>query len=80
MTVWDWIGYVAVVANVAGNLLLVGKSPSAMRNGFAVRLVPNALWLLHGLVQHDGSVVLNACVFAGINSVGLWRHRKTEAP
>lgn len=75
MTAWDVVGYVAVVANVAGNLLLVGKNP---RNGFAVRLIPNALWLVHGLVQRDGSVILNAVVFAAINGVGVWRHRRPK--
>jgi hypothetical protein len=72
MTIWDVVGYVAVATNVAGNLLLTGKS---QRAGFAVRIIPNALWLAHGVVQHDGSVILNALVFAIINGVGVWRHR-----
>lgn len=68
MTLWDVIGYVAFVTNVAGNLLLTRKNAKI---GFAVRLIPNVLWFAHGLVQQDGAIVANAVTFFVINSLGI---------
>jgi hypothetical protein len=76
VTLGDAIGFAAFLTNVAGNLLLTGKSV----HGWWIRIVAIVLWFVYARSTASWPMTANAVTFFGINCYGLWkwnRERKT---
>ncbi len=68
----ELLGLAGFATNVAGNLLLAGKSS----RGWAVRIVSNAFWLAYSWESRTPALVINAAAFFAINAWGWAKWKK----
>ncbi len=69
------VGFAAFATNVAGNLMLAGKSA----RGWVVRLVSIVLWFIYAANTSSPALVANAVTFFAINCYGLWKWKREAA-
>ncbi len=68
----DFLGWLAFVLNVWGNLALTKKGVS----GWIIRIACNVCWLPYGVWTTAWALVANHVLFIAINAYGWWRWTK----
>ncbi len=72
----EWIGLIAAITNIWGNLMLAGLRKS----GWALRLVTNLLFIVYAAFTAGGwPMLLNHVAFLGINVLGWWKWQQASA-
>ena len=69
---WQSLGWLALVLNVAGNLMLTTKGPG----GWIVRLACNACWIPYSITTAAWALLANHALFAAINVYGWMKWRR----
>lgn len=69
VTWFEWVGFIAFLGNVWGNIQLAKKDIK----GWVVRIAVNVLWIIYAMHTEGGwPMWMNHITFFGINIYGWW--------
>lgn len=72
---FEWVGFVAYLGNIWGNVQLAKRDIK----GWIVRLAVNVLWIIYALHTEGGwPMWMNHITFLGINIYGWWEWRNAD--
>jgi nicotinamide riboside transporter PnuC len=74
MSIFEFIGWVALCLNISGNLALTQKS----KIGWLIRLACNFTWIIYSFNFDVYPLLVNHIIFSFINVYGFIRWAKEE--
>jgi len=72
MSLYEWIGWFALVLNVWGNYALANKSIP----GWIIRLACNIAWIIYSIKTQTWPLLLNHVIFMWVNVYGWHKWKK----